>query len=130
MATVCRETVILAGRLDIPAASVTALPFRSFVSQLLQAGAESSRPCPRLHFLEVVLFWPATIITDEMIAVAAGSFQRQTTVIARDVRLVNFSCDAATILHIKVMHSGLADPTAIPDILPLNPQVNDDWNAE
>jgi hypothetical protein len=43
---------------------------------------------------------------------------------------VNFICDAGTVLHIKIMLSGLANPTAIPDILPLNLQVNDDWNAE
>jgi hypothetical protein len=39
-------------------------------------------------------------------------------------------CDAGTVLHIKDVRSGLADPTAIPDILALNPQANDDWNAE
>jgi hypothetical protein len=65
-----------------------------------------------------------------MIAAAAESFQRQTIHIARDVRFVNFSCDAGTVLHIKVMHSYWANPTAVPDILPLNPQTNDNWNAE
>jgi hypothetical protein len=63
-----------------------------------------------------------------MIAVATESFQRQATVIARDVRFVNFICDLGTVLHIKFVRSGLATPAAVPEILPLNPQVNDDWN--
>jgi hypothetical protein len=61
-----------------------------------------------------------------MIAPASKSFQRQTTVIARDVRFGNFICDAGTILHIKFVYSGLDNPTAIQDILPLNRQANDD----
>jgi hypothetical protein len=65
-----------------------------------------------------------------MIAVAVESFQRQATVIARDIRLVAFICDAGAVLHIKFVYSGLAKPTAIKDILPLNPQENDDWNPE
>jgi hypothetical protein len=65
-----------------------------------------------------------------MIAAAAESFQRQATVIVRDLRFGNFGCDAGTVLHIKILHSGLANAIAITDILPLNPQANDDWNAE
>jgi hypothetical protein len=61
-----------------------------------------------------------------MIAGAAESFQRQVTVIAHNVRFVNCICDAGTVLHIKNVHSGSANPTAIPNILPLNPQANDD----
>jgi hypothetical protein len=43
---------------------------------------------------------------------------------------MNFICNAETILHIKVVHSGLANPTAAPDILALNLQANGDWNTE
>jgi hypothetical protein len=65
-----------------------------------------------------------------MIPAAAESFRRHATVIARDVRFVNFICDAWTVLLVKVMYSGLANRTANPDILLLNGQANEDWNAE
>jgi hypothetical protein len=80
--------------------------------------------------MEVVPPWSAPTKIDEMIAATAESFQRQFTVIDRDVRFVHFICDAETVLHIKILHSGLAKPTAISDILPLNPQANNDWNPE
>jgi hypothetical protein len=80
--------------------------------------------------MEVVPPWSATIITDKIIATASESFNCQAIVIARDVRFVNFICDTGTVLHIKIVHSGLANATAISDILPPNVQANDDWNAE
>jgi hypothetical protein len=111
-AAVRRETSVLAGRLDIAVTSVARPPFRSFGSQLLQTGAELSRLCLGLNFQEVAPPWSATAITNEMIAAALESFQRQAVVIVRDVRFVNFICDADTILLIEVVHSGLANPTA------------------
>jgi hypothetical protein len=83
MFTVRRETAVLARRFEMPVALVTVPPFCSFASQLLQTGAEPSRLGPGLNFLETVPAWSAPIITDEMIAAVAGSFQSQTSVIAR-----------------------------------------------
>jgi hypothetical protein len=39
------------------------------------------------------------------------------------------SCDAGTVANVKVVHRALANPTRLPEILPLEPDENEDRTA-
>jgi hypothetical protein len=96
---------------------------------MILIGARMIKAFPNIKLEERIPVFTATSISEEIRTVGQARFNERATEIARDVRFVNFICDAGTVQRIKVVHSGLTNPSALSDFLPLLPRPNTNYDA-
>jgi hypothetical protein len=69
-------------------------------------------------------------MSDELPACGQSVYTERLRIIRRDHWSVNLICDAGAVMTIRIVPTGLSNPTGFERLLPLDPAQNTNWGAE